>query len=166
MALFDDIKKQSRSGDFFKPTKRFVNAAFEGVRSGRAFKSGTKGSLFGAALGDVALTPLLTPAANAYFTLKDDPELSASAREVGAAGAVSTLGAFAHLLQDNSGRGAPKVGDAPAQGAGVTAARQEARRRAIAAARARMGLASTISTSPLGLQGTGAATGQRTLTGQ
>jgi len=47
----------------------------------------------------------------------------------------------------------PAVGEKPGQGAGNIAAKQEARRRAIASARGRRGFASTVGTTPLGLTG-------------
>jgi len=60
----------------------------------------------------------------------------------------------------------PPVASLPSQGAGVTAAKQEARRRALERARGRAGFASTIGTTPLGLTGDGAAIGKKRLTGE
>ena len=144
MGFFDDVGKTIRSGAYFKPQKKMIETS-------------SIPALVGALRSDNALEDAWRTHVKA---------LGESAKAGLGSGVSAGMGAFSHMLKDSDHRKPPKVGDAPPQGAGVTAARQEARRRAIAAARARMGLASTISTSPLGLQGTGAATGQRTLTGQ
>jgi hypothetical protein len=60
----------------------------------------------------------------------------------------------------------PPVGAKPGQGAGNIAAKQQARARAIAAARGRFGIGDTIATSPLGLTGDGAALGKKRLIGE
>ena len=60
----------------------------------------------------------------------------------------------------------PPVAPAPGQGANTETAKREARLRARRAAGSRFGFAQTISTSPLGLQGEGAAVGRKRLLGE
>ena len=84
--------------------------------------------------------------------------------EGAAAGAATTLGPVYHAVRDdvlNPGGGAtpPAVGDGPGVGSGDIEARQRARARAVADARRRRG--STMSTSPLGVQGEGIASAPR-----
>lgn len=63
---------------------------------------------------------------------------------------------------------APLVKDKPAQGATTIAAKRQARQRALNAAAQRrgLGLSGTVRTTPLGLQGDGAAVSRRRLIGE
>jgi len=72
------------------------------------------------------------------------------------------------LFKEEAGTDAPPVRGAPAQNEQVLSAKRQARQRAINAASQRrgLGLSGTIATSPLGLQGDGAATSSRKLIGE
>ena len=54
----------------------------------------------------------------------------------------------------------------PPVGAGTRSARQDARQRAIDTQKKRFGLSNTVGTTPLGVQGFGAVTGKKRLTGE
>jgi hypothetical protein len=62
----------------------------------------------------------------------------------------------------------PALGEAPGSGADTIAAKRQARQRALQAAARRkgLGLSGTVATTPLGLQGDGAAVSQRRLIGE
>ena len=64
------------------------------------------------------------------------------------------------------GTEAPPAQPLPPVGAGTRTARQDARQRAIDSQRKRFGLSSTVGTTPLGVQGQGAPTGKKRLTGE
>jgi hypothetical protein len=61
---------------------------------------------------------------------------------------------------------APAAQSLPPVGAGTRSARQDARQRAIDTQKKRFGLSSTVGTTPLGIQGQGAPTGKKRLTGE
>jgi deoxyribose-phosphate aldolase len=89
-----------------------------------------------------------------------------AAGEALVAGGVVGAGVISHAIKRPDDDKPPPVGAKPGQGAGNIAAKQQARARAIAAARGRFGIASTIATSPLGLTGGGTALGKKRLIGE
>jgi hypothetical protein len=70
------------------------------------------------------------------------------------------------LFREDDPTKPPPAEQLPSQGAGVSAAKQAARRKAIEKAKARFGMKDTVGTTPLGIQGPGASTGTKRLTGE
>jgi len=76
------------------------------------------------------------------------------------------LGHQAIFGGQDGGTEAPPAQPLPPVGAGTRTARQDARQRAIDTQRKRFGLSNTVGTTPLGVQGGGAPTGKKRLTGE
>jgi hypothetical protein len=100
---------------------------------------------------------------------KKDKELSGALKRAGGEGAAlvagSTLGPVSHIFKKPRETTPPTPPPAPATGAGRGEAQRAARERALSEAEARRSRKG-IRTSPLGLIGPGAATGQKKLTGE
>ena len=150
MGFFDKAKKAVGGGgfDLFKPTERLFRSNRGALKSGKLQKTQGKTAAFSLLAGG---DPLTSTAGQAYFAKKDAPGVFDSVRGVGAAGAVSGLGAFSHLLDKPGRTDAPSAVSSPGTGSETSTRTQEAREQAILEARQRRGMSSTVTTTPLGV---------------